>query len=190
MMVTTDLAAENFLVPNGTLIAELVAFLIILFVLWKYVVPPLSKSLQERQDIVQKQVEDAEEAQRKLKAAEERYDQALAEARTEAAKIRDNARADGERIREEMRETANAEVERIRQRGEEQLSTQREQVVRQLRGELGGLATQLAEQLVGHELSNDEGKRGTIDRFLGQLDNLPATGGSRTASPSTAGGSS
>jgi F-type H+-transporting ATPase subunit b len=173
-MRTTVLAADNFLLPNGTIIAELVAFLLILFVLWKYVVPPLSKSLQQRQDMVQKQVEDAEEAARKLKAAEERYNEALTEARTEAAKIRDNARADGERIREELREQANAEVERIRQRGEEQLASQRDQVVRQLRGELGGLAVQLAEQLVGHELSDDEGKRSTVDRFLAQLDELPA----------------
>ncbi|HEX4361269.1 MAG TPA: F0F1 ATP synthase subunit B, partial [Pseudonocardia sp.] len=146
-MRTTVHAADNFLLPNGTIIAELVAFLIILFVLWKYVVPPLSKSLQDRQDMVQKQVEDAEGAARKLKAAEERYDKALAEARTEAAKIRDTARADGERIREELREQATSEVERIRQRGEEQLASQRDQVVRQLRGELGGLAVQLAGQL-------------------------------------------
>lgn len=175
-MRTTVLAAEsnNFLLPNGTFIAELVAFVIILYVLWKYVVPPLSKSLQERQEIVRKQVQDAEDSARRLQEAEERFNQALAEARTEAAKIRDGARADGERIRLELREQANAEVERIRQRGEEQLSTQREQVVRQLRGELGGLAVQLAERLIGRELSDDDGKRSTVDRFLEQLEETPA----------------
>src|SRR5436190_955034 len=71
-MRTTVLAADNFLLPNGTMIAELVGFLIILFVLWKYVVPPLSKSLQARQDMVQKQVEDSEDAARRLKADEAR----------------------------------------------------------------------------------------------------------------------
>lgn len=184
---TTVLAADNFLAPNGTLIAELIAFLLILFVLWKYVVPPLTKSLQERQDMVQKQVEDAEDAKKQLKAATDRYEQALAEARNEAAKIREAARADGDRIREELREQANAEVARIRQRGEEQLATQREQVVRQLRGELGGLATQLAEQLVGHELADDDRKRSTVDAFLGKLDDLPASG-SKAAAPTGTGG--
>jgi F-type H+-transporting ATPase subunit b len=172
-MRTTVLAADNFLLPNGTMIAELIAFVIILFVLWKYVVPPLSKSLQARQDMVQKQVEEAEEATRRLKAAEDRYEQALAEARTEAAKIRDTARADSEQIRVELREAADAEVERIRQRGEEQLISQREQVVRQLRGELGGLAVQLAEQLVGRELADEGAKRSTVDRFLVELDEIP-----------------
>jgi F-type H+-transporting ATPase subunit b len=189
MMSTTVLAAgsNNFLLPNGTFIAELVAFLLILFVLWKYVMPPLSTSLQNRQDMVQKQVEDSEEASRKLKAAEERYNQALTEARTEAAKIRDNARADGERIREELREQANAEVERIRQRGEEQLSTQREQVVRQLRGELGGLSLQLAERLVGHELADDDRKRSTVDEFLAQLDQMPGQQSDSGATPAHSG---
>lgn len=186
-MRTTVLAADNFLLPNGTIIAELVAFLIILWVLWKYVVPPLSKSLQARQDMVQKQVEDSEQAQRKLKAAEERYDKALAEARTEAAKIRDTARADGERIREELREQATAEVERIRQRGEEQLASQRDQVVRQLRGELGGLAVQLAGQLVGHELADTDSKRSTVDRFLSQLDEMPGKSGGAAAAASGGG---
>jgi F-type H+-transporting ATPase subunit b len=182
---TTVLAADNFLLPNGTFIAELVAFVVILFVIWKYVVPPLSKSLQQRQDMVQKQVEDSEDAARRLRAAEQRYDQALAEARTEAAKIRDAARADGERIRDELREQATSEVERIRQRGEEQLASQRDQIVRQLRGELGGLAVQLAEQLLGHELADDEHRRSTVDRFLAELDELPANGSASPAAVSS-----
>jgi ATP synthase F0 subunit b len=172
-------------------------------VLGRYVWPPLSRSLEQRQNMVQKQVEDAEEAARRFKQAEERYEEALAEARTEAAKIRDQARADGEHIREELREQANAEVERIRQRGEEQLATQREQVVRQLRGELGALSVQLAEQLVGHELADDENRRSTVDSFLEQLDRLPTessasgtsigtgeqgAGGRRAATPAQPGG--
>ncbi|MBO0848348.1 MAG: F0F1 ATP synthase subunit B [Pseudonocardia sp.] len=188
-MTTTVLAQEsnNFLLPNGTFIAELVAFVIILFVLWRYVVPPLSRSLEQRQNMVQKQVEDAEAAARHLKAAEARYEEALAEARKEAARIRDTARADGEHIRDELREQANAEVERIRQRGEEQLANQREQVVRQLRGELGGLSVQLAEQLVGHELADDDRRRSTVDAFLDQLDQMPAGSSAKAAAPAESG---
>jgi F-type H+-transporting ATPase subunit b len=190
-MSTTVLAQEsnNFLLPNGTFIAELVAFLIILFVLWRYVVPPLSRSLEQRQNMVQKQVEDAENAARALKAAEERYEEALAEARKEAARIRDTARADGEQIRDELREQANAEVERIRLRGEEQLANQREQVVRQLRGELGGLSMQLAEQLVGQELADDDRRRSTVDAFLDRLDQMPAGAAAKAGAPAESGAS-
>src|SRR5882757_3126823 len=55
--MTKYLAADNFLLPNGTFFAELVAFLLMLFVFWKFVVPPLSESLRERQEMVRKLVE-------------------------------------------------------------------------------------------------------------------------------------
>jgi F-type H+-transporting ATPase subunit b len=170
----------------ATVIAEIFAFLIILFVLWKWVWPPVSTALKDRQDKVAKQVEEAEEAKRRLADAEDRFDKALAEARKEAAKIRDNARADGERIRTELREQAHAEVERIRQRGEEQLDNQRDQLVRQLRGELGGHAVSLAEELIRRELGDDDRKRSTVDEFLGKLDTM-SDKGSRAAAGSATG---
>ncbi len=166
-------ASNNFLLPNATFFAELVAFALILFVLYRYVVPPLSKALRERQEMIQKQVEDSEEAARKLRAAEERYESALAEARTEAAKIRDAARADADRIRVELRERAEQEVARIRQRGEEQLAAEREQAVRELRSQIGELSLQLATRIVGQELDGTERRSDTIDRFLEELDQMP-----------------
>lgn len=178
MTTTTTLAQEsnNFLLPNATFFAELFAFAIILWVLYKYVMPPLTKAVKQRQDMIQKQIEDAEETARKLRAAEERYESALAEARTEAAKIRDAARADADKLREELREQALAEVARIRQRGEEQLTSEREQVVRELRADIGGLAVQLAERIVGQTLADDESRRATVDRFLADLDAMSGDG--------------
>jgi len=171
--MTKYLAADNFLLPNGTFFAELVAFLLMLFVFWKFVVPPLSESLRERQEMVRKLVENSEEADRRLTAAQRRYEQALAEARIEAAKIRETARQDGQRIREELRAQALEEVARIQERGEMQLAAQRERVVRELRHEMGDLALQLAEKLIGYELAVDEHKRVLVERFLADLDQLP-----------------
>jgi F-type H+-transporting ATPase subunit b len=165
--------STNFLLPNATFFAELVAFAIVLWVIYRYVVPPVRKAMDERQAMIRKQVEDSQKAEETLKAAKDRYDTALAEARTEAAKIRDTARADGDRIREEMRDQAGQEVARIRQRGEEQLASEREQVVRELRGDLGGLAVSLAGRIVGEELSDDERRTATVDSFLAELDDMP-----------------
>jgi F-type H+-transporting ATPase subunit b len=173
--MTKYLAADNFLLPNGTFFAELVAFLLMLFVFWKFVVPPLSESLRERQEMVRKLVENSEEANRRLAAAQRRYEQALAEARIEAARIREAARQHGQRIREELRAQALEEVARIQERGEMQLAAQRERVVRELRHEIGDLALQLAEKLIGYELAVDEHKRVLVDRFLADLDQLPAS---------------
>jgi F-type H+-transporting ATPase subunit b len=166
---------DNFLVPNGTFIVELVIFLIILGVFWKYVVPPLRKAMTERQEMIRRQIEESRKTRERLEAAEAKYREVLSEARTEAAKIRDEARAEAGRIKAELREQAEREVAQIRQRGEEQLATQREQVVRQLRSEIGELAVTLAERIIGESMQDEARRRGTVDRFIDELDSMSAT---------------
>ncbi len=155
------------------IIAELVGFVVILLVLYRFVLPLIRKMVSDRQDAVQQQVDDAEEATRKLQDAERRYDSAVEEARTEAARIRDDARADATRLREDLKEQAEREVERIRQRGEDQLAAQREQVIRGLRREIGGQSMQLAERIVVETLSDDTRRSATVDSFLGELERMP-----------------
>jgi len=157
------------------LIAEIFAFLIILFVLYRYVWPILASMAGKRQDAIQQQVEDSEEAARNLELAQSRLESALAEARGEVARLRDTARADADRIREELREQADREVERIRQRGQEQLIAQRDQTVRQLRAEVGVLLMQLAERLIVESLSDDDARVSTVDQFLDELDQMAAS---------------
>jgi F-type H+-transporting ATPase subunit b len=178
-MTTTYLAAENFLLPNGTFVAELVAFLLILFVLWRWVLPPLSESLRQRQEMIEQIAENSEAAKRQLEAARAQYEQAMAEARLEAARVRDGARADAERIRQELREQALAEVRQIRLRGERQLSEERDRVVREVLRDLGELALRLAERILRYELAEDEHRQLVIEAFLAELDRLPASPGPR-----------
>lgn len=174
--------ANNFLVPNGTFIAELIAFLLILFVMGRYVVPPVQKAMRERQAMVQKQIDDSQHAAERLAAAEARYRDALNEARTEAAKIRDSARADAQRISEEMQDRAHQEVARIQQRGEEQLRTARAQAARELQSEVGRLAVTLAERIVGDSLSDDSRRDATVDRLLDELESMAERSSAPTAS--------
>jgi F-type H+-transporting ATPase subunit b len=185
----------NFLVPNATFIAELVAFAIILFVLYRYVVPPVQKAMRERQDLVRAQIEESRQAREQLERAETDYQRALAEARSEAAKIRDSARADADRLRDQLRTQAEEEAQRIRERSEEQLATQRQQVVNELRAEIGRLAVTLAGRVVGEALEDDSRRQRTVDRFLADLEGMAGTGsgagdsgaGDRPAAASTKG---
>jgi F-type H+-transporting ATPase subunit b len=166
-------------------IAEFVAFLVMVFLLWRYVVPPLRKIMRSQQDLVRKQVEDARRASERLAEAERRYSEVLAEARTEAAKIRDQARADAQVIVEEMRAFAHREVDRIRQRGEEDLATQRQQVIRELRTRVGELAVSSAREQVTQHLSDDARRMSTVDRLL---DELEAMAGPREPEPAAKSG--
>jgi len=174
LLAAEEGGTDNFLVPNGTFFAELLIFLIIFWVIWKYVVPPVRKAMTERQEMVRRQIEEAKEARERLEAADAKFREVLGEARTEAAKIRDEARAEAGRIKTDLREQAEREVAQIRQRGEEQLATQREQVVRELRGEIGRLSVALAGRIVGESMEDEARRRGTVDRFIDELDAMSA----------------
>jgi F-type H+-transporting ATPase subunit b len=161
----------------GEWIGEIIALVVVVLVIWRYVVPPVSKMMKSQQETIAKQVDAAQQATERLAAAEKKYSEALAEARTEAAKIRDTARADGQRIVEEMRAQAEREIERIRQRGQEELATQRQHVVRELRERIGRLSVEAASELVERHLSTDAKRKGTVDRFLDELEAMAAPEG-------------
>ena len=186
MSRTVLLAAEeeggNFLIPNATFIAELFAFLIILAIMFKYVVPPLQRSLTQRQELIRKQIEDAKETKERLAAAESDYKKAVAEARAEAAK----AREEGNKVRQEIidsaREEARVEAEAVTSRAEARLEVERRQVLSELRGEIGRLAVTLAERIVGESLADDDRQSRVVDRFLAELENAPSGGSEKGSS--------
>ena len=161
------------------LIAELVGFVVMLFVLWKYVLPPVGNMVRKRQDEVQRQVDEAEEATRKLEDARGRLDNAVQRADAEGARIRDDARADATRIREELKEQAEAEVERMLQRGREQLVGRagpgRARAARRAgrRVDGAGRADRSA-----RELDDDGARSATVESFLSEIESLPSPRGS------------
>src|SRR5919202_2421261 len=160
--------------PVGEIIIGLIAFAVVLFVVVRFVVPQFEKAFVARRDAIDGGIERAEAMQAEAKAALEQYRAQLAEARTEAAQIRDAARAEGQQIIEELRAQAQQESARIVARGEEQLAASRQQVINELRGQIGTLAVDLAGRVVGESLADDARRRGTVDRFLDQLDGMAA----------------
>jgi F-type H+-transporting ATPase subunit b len=170
--------AHNPLIPPvGEIIVGVIAFAILYFVLAKFVFPQMEKTFVARREAIEGGIERAEATQAEAKAALEQYRAQLAEARTEAAQIRDAARAEGQQIIEELRAQAQEESARIIARGEEQLTAQRQQVLSQLRAEVGTLAVELASRVVGESLADDARRSGTVDRFLDNLDGMSATAG-------------
>lgn len=167
-----NLAAESPLpiLPHGDeLVLGVVAFAVLLFVLWKYAVPRFETMYEERTDAIEGGLKRAQETQEQADQLKKQYEEQLAGLRAEAARIRDDARAEGQQIKTELRTEAEQEVARIKARGEEQIAASREQAERNLRGEVGGLSVQLAERLLGDSLSDDSRRSATIDSFLGEL---------------------
>jgi F-type H+-transporting ATPase subunit b len=167
------LAAET---PNPVLpiwqelVLGLIAFGVLYFVLWKFVFPRMEQTFKARVDAIEGGIKRAEERQAEANALFEQYKQQLAEARNEAAVIRDRAHADANAIREDMLRQAQEERERIVAAGQDQLNQQRATLVRELRAEMGELAVDLASRIVGEALADEARRRGTVERFLTDLE--------------------
>jgi F-type H+-transporting ATPase subunit b len=179
------LAAENFLLPNFTFFAELFAFILILAALWRWVVPPVQKSLNERQQAIRDQFDRAERARERQEQAEADYQQAAAETRESAARIREEAHAEARQIVEEAKTRARDEAEAVTRREQARLETQRQQIVGELRHEIGALAVSLANRIVGETLDDDERQRRVVERFLADLEEQDS--GDDQAAASTSG---
>lgn len=168
--VTEPEETSNFLLPNATFIVELVAFFVVLFVLWKYVVPPVSRAMAARQETIRKQLDDGREAKERLEAAEAEYQRALLETKADAARIRDEAKAEGLAIVEELRVRAQEEADRIAVRERGRLEAERQQIVAQMRTEVGQIAVDLAGKIVGESLDDEARQRRMVERFIADLE--------------------
>ena len=175
MLDSVVIAAEeqqhNPLIPEpADLVGAFICFVIILFFFWKLVLPRMKKLLDERAEAIEGNIEKADEAQRKAEALLEQYTAQLADARAEAAKIRETARTDGQKIVAEAREAAAAEAARVTAQGQAQLEAERQTALVQLRGEVGSLAIDLASTVVRESLDEDARAQAIVDRFLADLE--------------------
>ena len=148
----------------------LAVFGILYLVVRAKVVPRLEQIFQERTAAIEGGINKAEEAQAQAQAALEQYEAQLLEARTEASKIREDARAQGAAIVSELREKAQAEASRITESAHKQIEAERQQAYVSLRGEVGRLSTDLASRIVGESLEDEARQKGIVERFLSELE--------------------
>ncbi|MGA3154347.1 MAG: F0F1 ATP synthase subunit B [Streptosporangiaceae bacterium] len=166
---------SNPLFPSLTeMIIGIFAFLVIFGVLGRILLPRIQKTLQERTDAIEGGLERAEEAQAEANRTLERYRAQLADARHEAARLRQEAQEQGAQIIAEMRDQARAEATRITEAARAQIDADRQRALASLRAEVGSLAVELASRVVGESLADEARQRRTVDRFLAELDGSSA----------------
>src|SRR5262245_24341626 len=150
LQLAQETSNENPLLPD---VAELVvgglSFLVVLYVLAKFLLPNIKKTLDERTNAIDGGIKRAEEAQAEAQRTLEQYRAQLADARHEAARLREDAREQGAAIIAELRDQAQAESARIVATAHQQIDADRQQAVNQLRTYVGTLATDLAGRIVG-----------------------------------------
>ena len=154
---------------------SIVVLVVLLFFFWKFVLPQLNKILDERTAKIEGGIEQAQAVQAEADARKHEYEQLLAEARTEAAEIREKARADGEAIKAEKKQETQNELDRMTKSAKDQIEAERQSAVVSLRKEVGSLAIDLASGVVGENLADDQRSSAYVDRFLRDLDQKAGT---------------
>ncbi len=167
----TDTEELNPLLPEKyDIIWSLVIVIIIVLVFMKYALPKFQAVLDERAEKIEGGLEHAEAAQAEAAALRAEYEQQLADARTEAARIKEAARAEGGAISAEIKAKATADAARTVETAQRQIEAERQQAAVSLRADVGALATELASKIVGESLEDTARQSRVVDRFLAELE--------------------
>ena len=156
----------------STFIGQLVGFAVIIWIINKYVVPPVRKLMAEQKDNVRDQLAESATATQRLAAADQFHTARVQEGKAEGRHIVEEARVDSVRISEQLEVQAGVEAERIKVQGGQQVSLLRSQLIRQLRGDLGGESVQRATDLVKAHVADPQARSATVDRFLDELESM------------------
>jgi F-type H+-transporting ATPase subunit b len=163
--------------PNPTeLIVGLITFAIIFGLLWKVLLPRMQTMLAARTDQIEGGLKRAEEAQAEANDLREQYRAQLADARHEAARIREQAKEEAAQIVAQGRTDGAAEKQRLISSADAQIEADRQQVMAALRAEVGTLAIELASKIVGESLADEARQSRMVDRFLAELEDQDASG--------------
>ncbi|MEZ0366231.1 F0F1 ATP synthase subunit B/delta [Mycobacterium sp. pUA109] len=154
----------------STFIGQLVGFAVIVWLVWRYVVPPVRRLMTAQQQSVRDQLAESAAAAEKLAQADQAHAKALEDAKAEAKRVSEEAQADAKRLTEQLRAQADSEVERIKVQGGQQVELLRAQLIRQLRADLGSESVRRAEELVRDHVTDSANQSASVDRFLDELD--------------------
>jgi F-type H+-transporting ATPase subunit b len=163
--------ALNPLIPHtAEVIVGFIAFTLLFLVLKSKVVPMFEKAYAARTEAIQGGIERAEKAQLEAQRALVQYNEQLSSAQGEAAKLREDARAQGAAILEELRTKAQDEAARITAAAHASIEAERQQAITSLRNEVGALAVELASKIVGEALDDQARQSRIVDRFIEDLE--------------------
>jgi F-type H+-transporting ATPase subunit b len=137
----------------GLTIWTVLVFLVMVFLLAKLAFKPISDALEKRGQTIKAQLDEAEKSRAEATKLMEDYQKQIAEARTEAGKVIEEARQLGEKVRKEVVDKANTEASAIVQRSQEEIIRQKEKGIQEMKDTVASLSVQIAGRVIEKELN-------------------------------------
>ena len=157
------------ILPNLTMVWEIINFLVLLFLLQRYLFKPLLEKIDERRDKIESDLNEAEKSKKEAEELEEEYKQKLASAREEAQKIITAAEKRANDRREEIIDDARKEAKRVKERTMEEIEQAKRHALSQLRDEVSDMSLQIATKFLDDSVDKKR-HQAMVNDFIKQLD--------------------
>ncbi len=154
---------------NGTLLFQILNFIILIAILGKFGFAPLMNTLDARRERIRNDLEGAEQARKHAEELKAQYEAQLQDARVQAQDIVKQAIAEAERQTQAQLDAVRAEIDRKKEIAERQLAEEREALVKELRADVVDMSMAVASQLLKQNLDADMNRK-LIAECIDKLD--------------------
>lgn len=154
--------------PNATLLGQLITFLVLVWFIWKYVWPPITKSLHEREVKIAAGIAASEQSKRELEETTQKVAEIIRGAKEEASHIIDQAHKRSQQLLEDAKESARIESKRIVEQASEEILREVTQAKEALRKQLASLAVLGAEKIIRRNLDVNT-QAALLDEFVAEI---------------------
>jgi F-type H+-transporting ATPase subunit b len=158
-----------FSIEPGLIIWTWLVFIALFFLLRKYAWPPIVRLTEERERLIAKQLEEAEQANTQAKSALEEHKQLLAGAKDEAHKLINEAKGLAGKEREQLLAQAREEQQQVLERAKREIEVERERAITELRREAVDLSLAAASKLIEERLDS-KADRKIVEEYLDTLE--------------------
>ncbi len=170
--VVEESSGIDLLIPDTSeLIAGIIAFSIIFVFVWKWVIPAADKALAARQEAITGQLTEAETAKQEAESLLNDYKKQLAQAKSEANTIVEEARDAADVLRSDLVDKAEAEAESIRGKARADAGAEMDRAAAQIKDEVATLSLELAQKVVAGSV-DESAQQVLVDRYIDDLGNL------------------
>ena len=159
---------DAFGVDGWKLLFQIINFLLLLYLLNRFLFKPVLKLMDERESRIRKGLEDAEAAARDRELALAEREAALDEARKEAQAMIARATKIADDSRAEILAEAKAQAEKVTSRAREEITAEKERAMAELRATVADLALEAAGKLVRSEMDGATQRR-LVEEFLAEV---------------------
>ena len=150
-----DSLIATFHIDWKIIIAQMVNFAIVFFVLYRFAIKPLSKLMSERQSEIKKGLDDAEQNKKILEDTQKSYDDALAQARKEGTAIIAEAKKEASKKKDELIKIAENDVAIMLKNGKSALDSEKQKMITDAKKELASLIVMSTEKVLSGVVDKD-----------------------------------